>query len=46
VDFAAGFGGGGLDYSFGFPSDLATSPQVQGFGTLDYALASGACSTR
>lgn len=26
-------------YSFGFPLDLDTSPQVQAFGTLDYALA-------
>ncbi|WP_099239029.1 ExeM/NucH family extracellular endonuclease [Synechococcus sp. BDU 130192] len=26
-------------YSFGFPLDLETSPQVQAFGALDYALA-------
>lgn len=27
-------------YSYAFPLDLVTGPQVQGYGTLDYALAS------
>ena len=30
---------GELEYSFGFPVDLNSSPQVQAFGALDYALA-------
>jgi predicted extracellular nuclease len=29
------------DYSFGFPVGLDTVPQVQTFGTLDYAIANG-----
>jgi predicted extracellular nuclease len=31
---------GDFEYSFGFPLDLDSSPQVQAFGALDYALAS------
>ncbi len=38
TDLAAQFIGSDA-YSFGFPLDLNTSPQVQGFGTLDYGLA-------
>lgn len=30
---------GDFEYSFGFPLDLDTSPQVQAFGALDYILA-------
>ncbi len=37
---------GEFNYSFGFPLDLSTSPQVQGFGTLDYGLASASLSTQ
>jgi predicted extracellular nuclease len=29
------------DYSYGFPANLGLVPQVQTFGTLDYALANG-----
>jgi hypothetical protein len=29
VDFAAGFGGGGLDYSFGFPIHVAAGAGVR-----------------
>ena len=39
TDLAEAFGTGSFEYSFGFPIDLSTSPQVQGFGTLDYGLA-------
>ena len=37
---------GEFNYSFGFPLDLSTSPQVQGFGTLDYGLASASLLTQ
>ena len=37
---------GGFPYSFGFPVDLDTSPSVQNFGALDYALASGSLSSQ
>ena len=37
---------GEFEYSFGFPLDLDTSPQVQAFGALDYALASSSLSTQ
>jgi predicted extracellular nuclease len=35
-----------FEYSFGFPLDLGTSPQVQAFGALDYALANGSLATQ
>lgn len=37
---------GGFAYSFGFPVDLGTSPQVQAFGALDYALANNALASQ
>ncbi|WP_052288625.1 ExeM/NucH family extracellular endonuclease [Leptolyngbya iicbica] len=33
-------------YSFGFPLDLDTSPQVQAFGALDYALANASLAAQ
>ena len=39
-------GTGDFEYSFGFPLDLDTSPQVQAFGSLDYALATGALAAQ
>ncbi|MEB3355309.1 MAG: ExeM/NucH family extracellular endonuclease [Synechococcales bacterium] len=37
---------GDFEYSFGFPLDLGTSPQVQAFGALDYALATGSLAAQ
>jgi Ca2+-binding RTX toxin-like protein len=37
---------GEFEYSFGFPLDLGTSPQVQSFGALDYALASNSMAAQ
>jgi predicted extracellular nuclease len=37
---------GEFPYSFGFPVDLDTSPSVQNFGALDYALASGSLAAQ
>ncbi|MEL6477685.1 MAG: ExeM/NucH family extracellular endonuclease [Pseudomonadota bacterium] len=41
TDLAQEFSEDDFTYSFAFPLDLGTSPQVQAFGTLDYGLASG-----
>ncbi len=37
---------GDFEYSFGFPVDLDTSPQVQAFGALDYALATDSLASQ
>ncbi|MEO0801987.1 MAG: ExeM/NucH family extracellular endonuclease [Cyanobacteria bacterium J06642_2] len=37
---------GEFEYSFGFPIDLGTSPQVQAFGALDYALANSSLASQ
>ena len=37
---------GELEYSFGFPVDLSSSPQVQAFGALDYALANDSLASQ